>query len=74
MRCLDLERIRGVNGHGSTMFHRVNCPHVGGYRWQFRYAQDLVLWLRLTDLGQSAGVPAPVLRYPQLRPIVKDSP
>ena len=57
LRCLDLDRLQGVNGHGSTMFRRADYLHVGGYRWQFRYAQDLDLWLRLTDLGQLAFVP-----------------
>jgi glycosyltransferase involved in cell wall biosynthesis len=57
LRQRKLCHLQGVTHHGSTMFRRADYLHVGGYRWQFRYAQDLDLWLRLTDLGQLAFIP-----------------
>lgn len=53
----DVQCLRGVNGHGSTMFRRVAYEGVGGYRWQFYFAQDLDLWMRLTDHGLLAFLP-----------------
>ena len=57
MRCMDLSRIQGVSGHGSTMFRRSDYQRAGGYRRQCWAAQDLDLWLRLTDFGLVAFLP-----------------
>jgi glycosyltransferase involved in cell wall biosynthesis len=57
LRCLDARRLQGVTHHGSTMFRRADYERVGGYRSQFRVAQDLDLWLRLTDSGRLAFLP-----------------
>ena len=37
--------------HGSVMFDKNAYQQVGGYRAQFRFAQDLDLWLRLNEYG-----------------------
>ncbi len=42
------EHIR-VPTHGSVMFRRTSYERAGGYRSQFRYAQDVDLWMRITD-------------------------
>ena len=49
LRRTDPARVQGVNGHGSVMFRRDSYERAGGYRAEFRYAQDLDLWMRLTD-------------------------
>lgn len=43
--------------HGSVMFRAAAYHHVGGYRAQFRYAQDWDLWLRLAEVGMLSYVP-----------------
>lgn len=43
--------------HGSVMFRKRDYAAVGGYRSEFRVAQDLDLWLRLTARGEIAYVP-----------------
>jgi len=35
--------------HGSIMFRRVCFEHVGGYRKQFKHAEDYDLWLRMAE-------------------------
>jgi hypothetical protein len=49
LRVADPARVQGVNGHGSVMFRRTSYERAGGYRAEFLYAQDLDLWMRLTD-------------------------
>jgi hypothetical protein len=54
------ERFMGrVEGpiHGTTMFRRQDYEKVGGYRWQFYFAQDGDLWMRLLEVGKMAYVP-----------------
>lgn len=58
-----LERISGPAGHGSVMMRAEAYRAVGGYRWQFYYAQDSDLWLRLGQHGQFAFVPSFLYRY-----------
>jgi glycosyltransferase involved in cell wall biosynthesis len=53
-----LNRGEGPPGHGSVMFRAEEYRKVGGYRSEFRFAQDWDLWLRLVELGQMACVPA----------------
>jgi glycosyltransferase involved in cell wall biosynthesis len=43
--------------HGSVMFRRDAYEAVGGYRWQFYYAQDWDLWYRLAEFGHFAISP-----------------
>lgn len=43
--------------HGSLVFRRVLLDEVGGYRREFRYAQDYDLTLRLMEITQGANVP-----------------
>lgn len=52
----DVETIRGLTHHGSAMFRRDAYLRAGGYRPQFRVAQDLDLWVRMAKLGEIAFV------------------
>ena len=52
-----VERIRGLSHHGSAMFRRDTYVAAGGYRPQFRFAQDLDLWVRMAALGEIVFVP-----------------
>ena len=57
LRTTNLERIAGVSHHGSAMFRAADYRKAGGYRGEFYFAQDLDLWLRLTDHGHMAFCP-----------------
>ena len=46
-----LLRHRNPLAHGSLIFRRTMYEQVGGYRPQFRYAQDYDLLLRLSEIG-----------------------
>jgi glycosyltransferase involved in cell wall biosynthesis len=50
---------KGLTGliHGSIMFRKDDYFHVGGYRRQFYYAQDVDLWTRLVEVGQHVNIP-----------------
>ena len=48
--------IRGLTHHGTAMFRRDAYVRAGGYRAQFRVAQDLDLWVRMAPLGEIAFV------------------
>jgi glycosyltransferase involved in cell wall biosynthesis len=50
-----IHSIRGLV-HGSAMFRRNAYFEAGEYRPQFRFAQDLDLWIRLARLGRIATV------------------
>ena len=54
---LDAEKLRGPSHHGSTLFRSDAYRSVGGYRQQFRMAQDIDLWVRLAETGQHRVVP-----------------
>jgi len=43
--------IKGPSSHPSVMFKRKSYETVGGYRPQFKVAQDLDLWVRLSEVG-----------------------
>jgi glycosyltransferase involved in cell wall biosynthesis len=43
--------IKGPSHHTSVMFRRKAFERVGGYRAQFKVAQDLDLWMRLSEMG-----------------------
>jgi glycosyltransferase involved in cell wall biosynthesis len=57
LRERDPNKFRSLGGHGSAMFRRVDYVRCGGYRPEFYYAQDLDLWLRLTEIGSLSLVP-----------------
>jgi glycosyltransferase involved in cell wall biosynthesis len=49
--------------HPTTMLRRSMVLDAGGYRGEFKNAEDYDLWLRLARRHQLANVPAPLLRY-----------
>ncbi len=53
----DVSKVRGPSHHGSAMFRRDAYLAAGGYRSQFRFAQDLDLWVRMAPLGRVVFVP-----------------
>lgn len=57
LRQLDIERLSGPPHHGGTMFRRDAYLKAGGYRAAFVVAQDIDLWLRLSELGRCLGMP-----------------
>jgi len=52
-----VDSIRGLTHHGTAMFRRDTYFDAGEYRPQFRFAQDLDLWLRMAQRGRIAFVP-----------------
>lgn len=63
LRADSRSRLRGISCHSSAMFRREDYLRVGGYRPQFRVAQDLDLWMRLTDSGLLAFIPECLCEY-----------
>ncbi|HET7435647.1 MAG TPA: glycosyltransferase [Thermoanaerobaculia bacterium] len=57
------ERLRNPFVHGSVMFRRDAVLAAGGYRRQFRFAQDFDLWLRLKDRGRIGNLREPLYRW-----------
>jgi len=53
----DAARIHALPHHGSALFRRDAYIAAGGYRPQFRLAQDLDLWIRVAPLGTIGIVP-----------------
>ncbi|HEX9985799.1 MAG TPA: glycosyltransferase [Thermoanaerobaculia bacterium] len=53
----DKTSIRSLPHHGTAMFRRDAYLAAGGYRPQFRVAQDLDLWTRIARRGNVAIVP-----------------
>ncbi|MEA2464088.1 MAG: hypothetical protein QOJ98_1835 [Acidobacteriota bacterium] len=53
----DATHIHALPHHGSAMFRRDVYVAAGGYRPQFRLAQDLDLWIRIAPLGTIGVVP-----------------
>jgi glycosyltransferase involved in cell wall biosynthesis len=51
------KHVVGVSHHGSVVMHRAAYLLAGGYRSQFKVAQDLDLWLRLSEVGECLGLP-----------------
>ncbi len=56
LRVSDVARVRSPVG-AAAFFRREDYAAVGGYREAFHFAQDLDLWLRLTDRGAIGVVP-----------------
>ena len=54
---IEIECVRSVSHHTSVMFRRKSYEMVGGYRPQFRVAQDLDLWMRLSEVGVCWATP-----------------
>jgi len=52
-----LHHRQGPPAHGSVMFRRDLYETAGGYREEFRYAQDSALWLRRAERMQFACLP-----------------
>jgi len=48
---IEVKHLRGPSHHTSVMFRRKSYEAVGGYRPQFKVAQDLDLWMRLSEVG-----------------------
>jgi glycosyltransferase involved in cell wall biosynthesis len=53
----NIDELSGPSHHGATMFRRDAYLKVGGYRTEFKVAQDLDLWLRLAEVGEHITVP-----------------
>ncbi len=51
--------------HPSAMFRRTTYIEAGGYRPQFRYAQDHDLWYRLAEIGLLGSCPEVLFEYRQ---------
>lgn len=49
--------------HPSVMMRRAPILDLGGYRLDFRHAEDYDLWLRTSRRYHLANIPAPLLRY-----------
>lgn len=43
--------------HSAVTYRRAAVQQAGGYDPRFRYAQDLALWIRLSEYGELANVP-----------------
>jgi len=52
-----LTTIRGPSHHGSTMFRKSLYDQVGGYRSEFKVAQDLDLWMRMIEASEVLAQP-----------------
>jgi glycosyltransferase involved in cell wall biosynthesis len=55
--------VRNCLYHPTVMFRRSNVLAAGGYRHEFRNAEDYDLWLRLSKHHDLANIPLPLLRY-----------
>jgi hypothetical protein len=55
LAALDVAHLKGPPHHGGTMFRRSAYVQAGGYRAAFVVAQDIDLWLRLSELGSCVG-------------------
>lgn len=52
-----VETLKGPPHHGSVMFRRQTYEQVGGYRAEFKVAQDIDLWTRLIEHGDHFCLP-----------------
>jgi glycosyltransferase involved in cell wall biosynthesis len=53
----DIGKLHGLAAHGTAMFRRADYLAAGGYRAEFRFAQDLDLWIRLARRGRIVVLP-----------------
>jgi glycosyltransferase involved in cell wall biosynthesis len=56
----DLDRITSLPHHGTAIFRAEAYHRAGGYREQFRVAQDIDLWIRMAALGEIWIDPEPL--------------
>lgn len=49
--------------HPSTIMRREEILRLGGYRAEFKNAEDYDLWFRVAKAGQMANIPVALLRY-----------
>lgn len=47
----------------AVMYRRDLVRQVGGYRMAYQYAEDLDLWMRLSEVSKLANLPEPLLSY-----------
>lgn len=59
--------------HGETMYYRKSYDSVGGYRKQFPIAQDVDLWLRLSEVGEFQTVQKILYKQVQTKSSVSKS-
>lgn len=57
LEILDVRKVGGPAHHGSTLFPRALYEKVGGYRPDFYFAQDLDLWLRMSEHSRHVVLP-----------------
>ena len=57
----DAAHIHALPHHGSAMFRRDAYSRAGGYRAEFRVAQDLDLWIRMAQNGETFAIADEVL-------------
>jgi len=57
-----LQRRLSFPPHSSALFRTDAAKRVGGYRTQVRRAQDLDLWLRLSEIGTLNCLPDPLIQ------------
>ena len=64
---IDAQNLRGDHQsalcHPAVMMRRQVVLDVGKYREQFRFCEDLDLWLRLAEHGRLANLPLVLLKY-----------
>lgn len=58
-----VDQHQGPPAHGSVMFRRSLYKEVGGYRPPFYFAQDIDLWLRMTERALLGYVVEPLYRW-----------
>jgi GT2 family glycosyltransferase len=57
----DAQQIHALPHHGSAMFRRDAYVQAGGYRQEFRVAQDLDLWIRIARNGGTFAIADEIL-------------
>lgn len=58
----NLTTIRAFPSHSSSFYHRETVLALGGYRGRVRRAEDCDLWLRLSEVGELACLPDPLVQ------------
>jgi glycosyltransferase involved in cell wall biosynthesis len=51
--------------HPAVTFRKTSVLKLGGYREEFKFAEDYDLWLRILDIGEIDNLPIPVTQYRQ---------
>jgi glycosyltransferase involved in cell wall biosynthesis len=58
----NMEKRRKFPPHSSCLYHTETVKQLGGFNTKFVRSQDLDLWLRLSEAGTIACLPAPVIK------------